>query len=273
MIKNILVPVDYSKASINALDTAVSIAAGNNAAIHLLHVKDVVPGAEEHYPKENYKKVFDAMAGRIMIEYGVPSKIIFTEGIVGHTIINTVLENNIDLVVMGSYGLSGPGDILIGSNSYYVIKRSPSPVLLIPEGAKRTEFNKILFPVRPTLFTLRLYSFIGDFIKQNKKASFVQIFGISAVRFKTGMQRLYSVIQAIKDKYINGKVEVSVKSSEDINIAESVLNEAHEIEADLIIISPGVDLASEPFFVGPFSQKIIYQSKVPILSIIKMNDN
>jgi nucleotide-binding universal stress UspA family protein len=40
MIKKILVPTDYSKSSLNAVETAIEIARNNNALLQILHVTD-----------------------------------------------------------------------------------------------------------------------------------------------------------------------------------------------------------------------------------------
>lgn len=127
MIKNILVPIDYSEASLNAFETAISIATGNNALIQILHVNDTIPGAENSFSTVMPTEIFDAMAGRIFINHSIQTRIIFAEGIPGHAIVKTVLENKIDLVIMGSHGASGFREYFIGSTSYYVIKRAPCP--------------------------------------------------------------------------------------------------------------------------------------------------
>lgn len=272
MIKNILVPIDYSQASLNAFETAISIAAVNNAVIQILHVNDTLTAVEDSFSPGNATGIFDAMAGKIFIQHGIQTKVIFAEGIPGQTIVKTVWENKIDLVIMGTHGVSGFRDFFIGSTSYYVIKRASCPVLLIPEGKKWNEFNKILFPVRPSLFSFNLYKVVNDIIKQNKNACKVQILGISTDRYARDMPQLFSMTRKLKDKNPGSKIEILFSALKNINISESVLARANESKADLIIISPGVDVPSKPFFVGPFSQRIINYAKIPLLSILKTSE-
>jgi len=273
MIKNILIAIDYSECSLNALNTAINIAERNSAILHVLHITDVLQSLEGLHKREKSQKIIDIMGGKLLAQHGVQSKVIFAEGIVGHTIVNTIIENKIDLVVMGVYGESGPNDLHIGSNSYYVIKRSSCPVLLIPEGEKKLEFNKILFPVRPTLFSINLYKILEDIIRPNKKSCTIQILSIASNRFDKYLARFLSLVDIIKSSYKEKKIAVLHKHSNNINIPENVLTEADNIMADLIVIAPGVDVASRPSFLGPFSQRIINHSKVPVLSIIKSGKN
>ncbi|WP_369332934.1 universal stress protein, partial [Niastella populi] len=52
MIKKILVPTDYSRASLNALEFAISIAASNKACLQILHVHDTMYAGEDVPPTE-----------------------------------------------------------------------------------------------------------------------------------------------------------------------------------------------------------------------------
>lgn len=271
MIKRILVPIDYSEASINAFETAVNIAERNSALLYILHVRDTISNEEESYPKEKINGVSDAMAGRMLIQRGVQLKVIFAEGLVGHVIIKTIQENKIDLVIMGTHGTSGFREYFIGSNAYYTIKRSGCPVLLIPEEGKWLEFDKILFPIRPAAFSFKLYQFIDDVIRQNINHSNIQILDISTDSFEKSMPGLSSMVQELRNKSAYKNTDITFRVSKNINIPDSVLSVADEIKADLIIISPGVDVASKPFFIGPFTQRIINHSKIPVLSILKTN--
>src|SRR5690349_21476295 len=105
MIQKILVPVDFSEGSLNALESAIIIASNNNALLQILHITDIMPGMEAPYSIKKAKLICDAMAGNILIDHGIKAEIIFAEGIVGHVIAKIVFENKTDLVIMGSHGL------------------------------------------------------------------------------------------------------------------------------------------------------------------------
>src|SRR5699024_5682771 len=53
------------------------------------------------------------------------------EGEPGKVIIDYIGENEMDLVIMGSRGLSGIQELFLGSVSHYVVQKSPKPVLII----------------------------------------------------------------------------------------------------------------------------------------------
>jgi len=271
MIKNVLVPIDYSEASLNALDTAIHIAAINNASLKIFHVNDTMAGSEAPHVEAKTKVIFDTIAPKVLARYNVKSTTVSAEGIVGHAIINAVLEYKIDLIIMGSHGTSGGRNLFIGLNSYYTIKRATCPVLLIPEGKKWYEFGNVLFPIRPSLFTFRHYRLLDNLIKKNEKSSVVQFLGIATEGNEEEAHQLISILEEVKLKKQALKTALSFSFNSNPDIAEGVLSFAKQTRADLLVISLGLDVISRPFFIGSFSQRMINHAKIPILSILRIS--
>ena len=69
-------------------------------------------------------------------------------------------------------------------------------------------------------------------------------------------------------QYIKSKgVSCTNKTIESDKIAETVVEYANKIEADLIMIMTKTDLNVKEFFVGTVAQKVIDISNIPVLSI------
>jgi len=270
MIKNILVPIDYSEGSLNALDTAVHIAAGNKASLKILHVNDLMPGEEDQRIENKTIDIYNTIAPKVLAQYNVNSEIIFAEGIVGHAIVNAVLENNIDLIVMGTHGTSGSRELFIGLNAYYTVKRASCPVLLIPEGKKWCEFNNVLFPVRAELFSRELFKFPYNLLRKNKQPTILKLLGVMTETKEEAAYGLISMVYEIKVKEATRKIDLQVGFNANPDIAEGALSCAAQTNADLLVMSPGLDILSKPFFIGPFSQRIINHAKIPILSLLRI---
>src|SRR5215208_7208620 len=138
-IQKILVPVDLSETSLNALDTAVSIAVKQNATLLLLNVLETVHGS---FPDEpgystfnnlfNTSDVLTALISAIQHSHNIKPEIFQEKGNVTDTIIKTSLAQQCDLIVMGTHGASGFRDGFIGSNTYNTIKYATCPVLSVP---------------------------------------------------------------------------------------------------------------------------------------------
>lgn len=141
MVKRILVPTDGSEYSHRAMTTAVEYAAVFNAEITLFHVVSQPPThmydftIKEYYPLSEEQvngissKVFEATcehveAGQVSIEKkavtGYPASEIISE-----------LDNDIDLVIMGSRGHRPLKGALLGSVTQRVMAEASCPVMVV----------------------------------------------------------------------------------------------------------------------------------------------
>jgi nucleotide-binding universal stress UspA family protein len=69
------------------------------------------------------------------IKVGRPSKLIFDE----------IDSGKFDMIVMGTKGISGLQEILVGSNAEKVVRRSQVPVLSVKELVEESTFKNIVF--------------------------------------------------------------------------------------------------------------------------------
>lgn len=270
MIHKILVPIDFSESSLNALETAVEIAGRHKALLQILHVSepyfDGENGAAAHQ-LENERHIFDAMAGSIMQKYGIKSEILFMEGFTGPTIVKTAFLNKPDLVIMGTHGASGYRELFIGSNAYYVIKFCSCPVLIIPEGSKWPGFRKILYPTRTAYGALQRFEVVRKLVKG--QAATLEFLGLSVNKDNVEEEAIRTIAERLKARKTEQPIQFNVSFSHEKSIAREVLDHADRSSADLIVITPAIDVVSKPFFVGPFSQRILHHARVPVLHINK----
>jgi nucleotide-binding universal stress UspA family protein len=273
MILNILVPVDFSESSLNALETAVSIAVKNSALLQLLYITETIEGYDKNNVAKNSAHVLTAMTASIRQKNGITVETVLKEGFVGPLILKTGIEKKADLIVMGTHGASGVRDLFIGSTAYYVIKNAICPVLTVPEGKKTVDFQKVLFPIRPIFGALKRYDFVRQLIKGNDHNCLVQVQSISSNKEDGDLEALTKMIDELKSNYPEKDIHFSVDSSDEKNVAEEVLKKADRIQADLIVITGTIDVVIKPFFIGPFSQRIIHHAKVPVLNLQRIKHN
>lgn len=134
MIKNILAPVDGSEHSKKALELACDLADKYDARMHLLHVilspeakhtlvlggASVTVDASKEEIEQAGHKVIEA-ATKIAAEHGrkdVESDVV--GGPTAQRILEYAKDNDIDMIVMGSRGLSDISGLLVGSVSHKV---------------------------------------------------------------------------------------------------------------------------------------------------------
>ncbi|WP_137284834.1 universal stress protein [Halorussus salinisoli] len=141
MTKQIIVPIDGSPQSDDALDYALEEFAGHD--ITVLHVIDPIDagysapvgmpgGSEEWY--ENAQKESEALfeeAQEVADEYGVTLDTATELGRPARTIVGYADDEGFDQIVMGSHGRSGVSRILLGSVAETVVRRATMPVTVV----------------------------------------------------------------------------------------------------------------------------------------------
>lgn len=161
-MKKILVPIDYSAYSDNAVHYAIEIAKKINADIHLCHgleIPEFIPMAGVMmWPVENFGELqedSDEDLSRYIDQLktipgmGSPyfPSITFSSqtGTVKQIIDKLTAESHFDLIIMGLAGAGKLDRFFLGSNSRDVIEKTTVPVLLIPKDAVFQPLKKIAF--------------------------------------------------------------------------------------------------------------------------------
>lgn len=132
--QRILCPVDFSDSSDAALDVASKLARENGAKLFIVHVEEdptiVHPGLVGGLPPVAWKEKH-----RLSNTLPTATEVHFEHDLlVGNPakeIVEFAKRNDIDLIVMGSHGVTGLARILLGSVAEGVVRRSPAPVLTL----------------------------------------------------------------------------------------------------------------------------------------------
>ena len=149
-MKKVLVAVDGSEYSRYAVEYTSDLLDKSKWEVVVLHV---VPSLEEfgiegvappalveqllQELRENAKKIVEE-AAEVFRQKGFKVETLIKEGHVGKTIIETAKELDVDLIAMGTRGLSGLKALILGSVARYVANHAHCPVLVVrkKEGGK-----------------------------------------------------------------------------------------------------------------------------------------
>jgi nucleotide-binding universal stress UspA family protein len=159
-IERILVPLDFSPASMQALDYAVSLAKQFRAAIHLVHVHPPdeaasKPGAAHLLLEsaETIERLNEELAGihRKRVESFCPENCHIRGGRPYQEIIALARELNADLIVLSTRGHSGLKHLLLGSTAERVARGAPCAVLVARKRKQKSKSASKVFTVRTIL--------------------------------------------------------------------------------------------------------------------------
>lgn len=152
-MKNIIIPVDFSKYSEYALKVAAKLAKDHDASLTLIHMLELPSGYSDHDSTYTKTLVFmikfaeKKMEEFIQKEYleGVKISVIIKHFTLFTEIGEIAEQNNSSLIVMGSHGKDYYSDSYLGSNTEKVVKNSKIPVIVIKQELDTIDFKNTVY--------------------------------------------------------------------------------------------------------------------------------
>jgi nucleotide-binding universal stress UspA family protein len=165
-IKNILVPIDFSRLSVQTIETAKCMAQRFGATIHLAHVHHwqypadfmgpvissrFLPQSFEDYRNEQLAEQLKTVARKA----GLSSRDklhLRTGASAFHEVCRLAQEIPADLIVMPTHGYTGLKHVFLGSIAERIVQHAPCPVFVVRQlgkgpTAKKCIYKKIVVPV------------------------------------------------------------------------------------------------------------------------------
>jgi nucleotide-binding universal stress UspA family protein len=271
-MKKILVAVDFSECSVNALEHAITIANKAEADIEMIFV--IKPDSSRDMFTEGpqtlsamVKDKFDELIERFHHRMG-KNKLgyIIREGKVYHEIIKEADNKDFFLVMAGTHGSSGFEEFWMGSNANRIVSAIKKPVITIRGGVNiKRHLEKIVLPLDSTPETRQKVPFTAYMAK---------IFDAEVHILKVNTSKVAAVIRKIdsySDQVIKHleeeKVKYVVEAVQADNITDATIEYALQINANLISIMTEQEISAKNLLLGPYAQQMVNHSPIPVLSI------
>ena len=272
-LKKILVPTDFSPHSLSALHYAAAMAKHSDAEVILLHVLEnysentalsQVINVTEAIKKAVTNKLTEIKNNNMDL-WGIPISVRMETGKIHKVIIDLVDQGGVDLVVMGTHGSSGIGNLekyIVGSNAYRIVRVANCPVITVREEVGRQEggvkFGNIVLPLDTTKET-------KDKVKSAIKIA--KVFKAKIHLISVGGPKLKEQLEEVGKKIILSGVPVVTKIIKGKDVSKAVVDYAAEVNADLIIIMTREESQLIEMTLGSNARKVVEQSMIPVLSI------
>jgi len=268
-MKKILIPIDFTQASKNAVQFAMKLFPDAN--YDLIHVRTGMFNTaepiglgsgmtQEMFWKETVEHFIKNELDLNKIPKSINIKIV-VGGIVGE-IIDYQKKEQHDTVVMATKDKYGPFDRWFGTISLGVIKSSPVPVYLIPRYARYSGFRRVIVGADSHLNDDKYLERIRDW--NNRHTAFIKFIHIQEGLEDDFIEERRDLIEALfENEDPNFAFEVEILKDNDIS--KSLLATAYNSKADLIIISPEKDKLIKRVFLKSITREMIMKSNIPVL--------
>jgi len=274
VFKKILVPIDFSSCSLDALKYAIGVADTFNAKITIVHIYPIPAVGDTTFFMD--KSMLETIEKRIRVEFKIiehyntalkkkPVEYVVKMGFVVNDMLEVIREQRIDLIVMGTKGTSNKLQDIFGSTTLEVIQKADCPVVVIPENTKNQVIKKV--------------AFAADFQQKNidgplKKAKqFAKQYGAQMKIIHVG-KGVMSHEEIDKRNKILATVEKGIKTIEntydyihDPDVVEGIENYIKSERIDLIVLTPHRYNLLERLFKESVTRKLALHSQIPLLAI------
>ena len=271
-MKKILVAIDFSECSINALEHAITIANKADAGLEMMFV--VKPDSSRDLFTEGaqtlsamVKDKFDELVEKYKDKLD-KNKIgyLIREGKVYKEIIQEADKKDIFLVMAGTHGSSGFEEFWMGSNANRIVSALRKPVITIRGGVNvKRHLEKIILPLDSTPETRQKVPF---------SAYMAKIFDaeIHILRIYTSnVQAVIRKVNSYSDQVVKHLEEENIRyvleSVHSDNITDSTIEYALKVNANLISIMTEQEISAKNLLLGPYAQQMVNHSPIPVLSI------
>jgi len=274
-MKKILVPIDFSNESEIAIDFAKQVAKKHNYSIKLVHVFEYpmstayttmdVGGPdplESSFVSEMMKRNKDLLedTAKKLIEIGIKVE---QDIKIGNPFINISSEledEGLDFVIMGSKGVSGIEEILIGSNTEKVVRHAKCPVIVVKRPIKIETIKNIVFASNFKEEDDNLINHLKQLQEMfDAKINFVRINTLNNFEPDVFSKK------RINNWLSNQKFQnYSIRIYNDIEEEEGIIHYAEEIGADMLALGTHGRTGLGRLFSGSLAEDVVNHAKRPI---------
>ncbi len=255
----ILIPIDFSKQSLAAIKQSYNLAKYTHSKLVLLHVFE-----------KNGDESTDALNKLTQLtehESGVPTEYMNIKGDIYEETDRVAEEINATLIIAGLESHMRFRNI-IGSSASKLIRKAPCPVITIRGNDHRDGCENILLPLDLSGESREKVDVAVQFA--HYFGASIRVLGVFSEADADYENKLLAYSHQVKQFIKSKGISCTNKSIPAHDIAETVVDYANKIEADLIMIMNKPDLSVGEFFSGTDAQKIVDISNVPVMTIQPM---
>jgi|ERR1700740_2255000 len=274
----ILIPVDFSKTSLNAVKYAAFMAQFTKGELVLVHVQNKSDLLDIIMPAVKLKDIsvitnfladkLEKVAADIKKRYGIKVTTYVSTGNTTSEIVSMAEETNSTMIVMGTHGKDSENGFFLGSNAYRVLTKSDVPVMTVQTAAEKLGFKNILVPIDSSHHSRQKVD--SAIFMADKFAAHLHVLGIlhagekGEENYKYKMETIMGQIKKLADKK---KVICTTDIQFTDNRSKKTLAYAKKIKADLIVAMTDQNAELSSIVLGDYIHQLTNYSKIPVLCI------
>jgi nucleotide-binding universal stress UspA family protein len=271
MIKNFIVPIDFSEDSLKGLELAILFSTKQYVNIQMVYVQKTTierfPSAvREEYSqaKEKFESIVQGFTP--MLQNNSKLRYIIKKGSkVYEEVVNQAESYKDGIITVSTHGASGFEEFFIGSNAFKIISATTQPVIAIRKGVVPASFNKIVLPIDINPDTRQKVPLTANIAELF--GSEVHVLEVATSRSSKVHKRLHAYSKQVSNFLRGGNINVINQSISGDNLADVTVEYANAVNADMISIITGQKSSITNLILGNHAQQILNKATIPVLNI------
>ncbi|HSA05499.1 MAG TPA: universal stress protein [Tenuifilaceae bacterium] len=269
-MKHIIVPIDFSKESVNGLRLAITFANKFNCDIQMVYVQkyptDLTPGGfdEEHKSAEKKFEELVAEYSPKMLESANLTYIV-KKGKIYREVVNQAHAFENSVIICSTHGASGFEEFFIGSNAFRIISATDNPVITIRHGSMPRDIQRIVLPIDITTDTRQKVPVTAEIARAFNAE--VHVIGVATLQTDEIDLKLNAYIKQVCNYLKERDIRFQTASLRGDNITDITIEYALDVNADLVSIMTEQNIALSDFVLGSYAQQMLSKSPIPVLSV------
>jgi nucleotide-binding universal stress UspA family protein len=239
MFQQVLVPVDFSPVSVNAVQYAARMLASHGGKMRLMHAVNTSipdPYVPAYYTMDAAKKQsessnaeLESLARSIRADYGIQVEAEVLIGDLSGSLNDLVQKHRTELVVMGTHGVQNWLDRMSGTNTEALVNHLDCPLLVVPDGVIWKPWKNIACATD--------YSGAEEGIAESLLAyAITEHPQIQFIHVSRPGEKISSFNKELLQQYINRNLNLELIECAGDSVTGSVLETAGARKADLLVV-------------------------------------
>lgn len=279
-IKNeILVPIDFSEQSLIALEQSYNLAREYKAEVLLLYIMEdsgifskLATAKHRATVKKDIQKKLEKLAEETEKKSKIKIDTMIAKGKVYEKIIEVADMTDALMIIMGCNSKKKLQARFIGSNALRVVREASCPVITIKGKHHREGCKNIVLPLDLTKETRDKVRQAIEIANLGAYKSAVRVVSVFQSTDEFLVNRLTRQMEQVKTFIQKQGVECSAEILKSVkgedSLAQCILDYAHKVDGDLVIIMTQQETDFTRMFIGSTAQEVVNNSDIPVMSII-----
>ncbi len=269
---NILVPIDFSPTSYNALAYAVELAKVSKASLTLIHVFTIpVIAADEilSLPVDAIESDCFSNLNNLkesISKHSIPEiECVCKSGFPSDEICSYAREKQVDMIVVGMENNAPYRDKFLGNTTTAIVSKSKCPVLLIGDDMVFRNIRKISLAISHIdKHDQRVVDTFKKFISFFSK---VEVLVINVVKDKSKLTFDGKTVDGVDLSHLMGDIGHSFHQVVNEDVIDGINAFSDEMEVDVVVMIPRNHLAIMNLIHLPNTRQMAFKLKQPTLTL------